>query len=155
MNVFTFSGNLGRDAEVKNLGSTTVCNFSVAVKSGYGEKEKTEWINCALWGKRAEGGLPQYLLKGQSVVVSGELSTREYQANDGTTRTSVEVRVNDLTLAGKRDELGIQPQPQAQTQQHQPQPQQRATPPPGYIAPQQQPQQQPQNNFDNDKDIPF
>lgn len=136
MNVFTFSGNLGRDAEVKNLGSTTVCNFSVAVKSGYGDKEKTEWINCALWGKRAEGGLPQYLLKGQTVVVSGELSTREYQANDGTMRTSVEVRVNDVTLAGKRDDLGIQPQAQGYPQQ-QPQAQQapiqtQATPPADY-----------------------
>lgn len=136
MNVFTFSGNLGRDAEVKNLGSTTVCNFSVAVKSGFGDKEKTEWINCALWGKRAEGGLPQYLLKGQTVVVSGELSTREYQANDGTNKTSLEVRVNDVTLAGKRDDSPVQHTPAPQAQQ----------------APMQQ--QAPQPNLEED-DIPF
>lgn len=133
MNVFTFSGNLGRDAEVKNLGSGTVCNFAVAVKSGYGDKEKTEWISCAMWGKRAEGGLPQYLKKGQTVVVSGELSTREYQNSDGITKTVLEVRVNDVTLAGKRDDT---PAPHAQQ------------------APMQQPAPQAQH-ADYDDDVPF
>ncbi len=136
MNVFTFSGNLGRDAEVKTIGAGTVCNFAVAVKSGFGDKEKTEWISCAMWGKRAEGGLPQYLKQGQTVVVSGELSTREYQANDGTMRTSLEVRVNDVTLAGKREDSPVQNTPAPQAQQ----------------APMQQ--QAPQPSLEED-DIPF
>lgn len=138
MNVFTFSGNLGRDAEVKTIGAGTVCNFAVAVKSGYGDKEKTEWISCDMWGKRAEGGLPQYLKKGQTVVVSGELSTREYQNSDGITKTVLEVRVAEVTLVGKRDDALVQHTPAPQAQQ----------------APMQQPAPQPQH-ADYDDSIPF
>ena len=103
MNVFCFTGNLGGDAEVKQLSGTSVANFSVAVKSGYGKYENTIWINCALWGKRAEGGLIQYLKKGQNVAVHGELSVREYDKKDGSKGYSLEVNVSDVTLTGGRD----------------------------------------------------
>lgn len=109
MNVFTFSGNLGGDAEVKYLPSgDAVANFSVAVKSGYGEKEKTNWVRCALFGKRAEGGLIQYLKKGQMVMVSGEFSLDEWEGSDGK-KSTPSVRVNEVTLAGSSQ----QPQQQS------------------------------------------
>lgn len=115
MNVFTFTGNLGHDAEVRHTPSgVTVCSFSVAVKSGYGDREKTSWIRCNLWGKRAEGRLPQCLTKGQQVAVSGELTVSEYEAQDGTKRTNVEVRVNDLSLIGVRSGAPATQQPQSQ-----------------------------------------
>lgn len=97
MNVYTFSGNLGKDCVVRNTGQSEVANFSVAVKSGYGDREQTLWIDCSLWGKRAQS-LAEYLTKGQQVVVSGELSTREHEG-----KTYLQVRVNDVTLVGKRD----------------------------------------------------
>lgn len=143
LNNFNFVGNLGRDAEVKQVGQSTVCNFAVAVTSGYGENKKTTWVSCALWGKAAEGALPTYLLKGQQVAVSGELSTREYQANDGTTKTVVEVRCSSVGLVGKRDDSQPRPAPQ---QQPAPQPQQQ----PQYSP---QPQRQAPENYDDD--IPF
>ena len=60
MNNWNFTGNLGKDAETKTTPSgTSVCTFSVAVKSGYGDNQKTTWANCSLFGKRAESGLPQ------------------------------------------------------------------------------------------------
>jgi single-strand DNA-binding protein len=37
------------------------------------------------------------------VGVSGEMSAREWTDKQGMTRTSIEVRVNDLTLLGKKD----------------------------------------------------
>lgn len=47
MNNWNFTGNLGNPAEVKVLSTgTTVCEFSVAVKSGYGGKEKQ--TGCAV-----------------------------------------------------------------------------------------------------------
>lgn len=110
MNVFTFTGNLGRDAETKTVGSSTVCNFAVAVTSGYGDKQKTTWVSCALWGKQAEGALPGYLVKGQKVAISGELSTRDYQANDGTTKTVVEVRCNSVDLIGAKADAPVSAQ---------------------------------------------
>lgn len=117
MNVFSFTGNLGKDAEVNQAGGTSVCNFSVAVKSGYGDKEQTLWVRVALWGKKAEGRLPEFLNKGQQVAVSGELSTRDYEG-----KTYLECRANDVTLIGKRDQGGsapVQPDQPTQTTQAQ------------------------------------
>ena len=106
MNVLCLTGNLGRDAEVRQAGSSSVCGFSVAMTSGYGDKKQTVWIDCSLWGKQAEGQLPSYLKKGQQVAVSGELSTREHEG-----RTYLQLRVNTIDLIGKRDE-GEQAAPQ-------------------------------------------
>ena len=105
MNKFIFTGNLGKDAEVKVTSSGMhVCSFSVAVKSGYGDKEKTTWANCALFGKRAEGKLPQYLKKGAQVCISGQLTLDEWKGDDGTTQKSLKVNVDDLDLIGGNSE---------------------------------------------------
>ena len=101
MNVFTFSGNLGKDAERRSVGASTVANFSVPAKAGFGDKQTTTWINCAVWGKRAEGGLVDLLTKGTPVCVSGELSQREWTNQSGEIKTSLECRVNEVTLMGK------------------------------------------------------
>lgn len=104
MNNWNFTGNLGRDAEQRFIPSgESIVNFSVAVKSGYGDKAVTTWVNCVLWGKRGES-LVQYLTKGQLVGISGEASMREYEKKDGTKGASLDVRVNDLKLLGKRDD---------------------------------------------------
>jgi single-strand DNA-binding protein len=119
MNKYLFSGNLGRDAEVKYTQSgTAVCSFSVAVKSGYGDKEKTEWVKCALFGKRAEGKLVQYLTKGQQVVVDGEPSSEAWlDKSSGEAKGCLSVFVRDIELVGgSRD--AKQQQPAAQQQTH-------------------------------------
>ena len=102
INVFTFTGNLGRDAEQRyTAGGDSAVSFSVAVKSGFGDKAVTSWIKCNLWGKRGESVMP-YLKKGQLVGVSGEFSAREWQDKEGQTKISNEVRVNDVQLLGGR-----------------------------------------------------
>ena len=98
MNVCCFSGNCGRDAEVKQVGENTVTTFSLAVKSGYGQKASTFWLNCNAWNKDK---LAQYLTKGSRVVVSGELNMREYDKKDCSKGHSLELRVNDLDLPPK------------------------------------------------------
>lgn len=104
MNVFTFSGNIGSDAEQRFTQSGTgIVQFSVAVTSGYGEKKATTWVRCSLFGKRGESLMP-YLVKGQQVVVSGETTLREWTAKDGSKGSSLEVRVNDVTLVGGKPE---------------------------------------------------
>lgn len=103
MNVFCFTGNLGNQAEQRFTPSgDSLVTFSVAVKAGFGDKAVTTWVRCNMWGKRGESVLP-YLGKGQVVGVTGELTNREYE-KDGQTRTSLEVRVNDLTLLGGKQE---------------------------------------------------
>ena len=106
-----FTGRLGRDAEVRQAGSNTVCNFSVATDTGFGENKETLWMDCAIWGKRAEGKLPEYLTKGKMVTISGDLSQDSYQTNDGETRTALRVRVNDLDFGSNAEHSDYEPAP--------------------------------------------
>jgi len=144
MNLFTFTGNLGKDAEVKFLSSgTQVCEFSVAVKSGYGDKEKTNWVRCAMFGKKAEGQLPSYLQKGTQVAISGELELQEWEGQNGK-GAALSVRVENLDLIGGKPQgqsqgaqnnQGYAPQQNAPQQQYQQSQQQNQAPQGGY-APQ-------------------
>jgi len=140
-NVFSFTGRVGRDAEVRYIPSgAAVLNVNVAHDVGYGDRAQTIWVECAVWGKRAEGQLVTYLKKGQQVFVSGELSQSTYKANDGTEKTKLVLNANILDLVGSNA-----PQSQAapQSQHHTDR-----TPSPN--AP-------PRDNFDEpfDGDMPF
>jgi single-strand DNA-binding protein len=143
-----FTGNLGRDAERRDVNGSSVINMVVAVKSGYGDNEQTLWMDCAIWGKRAEGQLIDYLKKGQRVSVSGELGSREYD-KDGQTRTALTIRVGHIGLEGKTEAQqqsgGHQAQSgQQQSYQQAPHRQQQSSQ-----------QQQPAGQDDFDDDIPF
>jgi len=143
-NVFSFTGTVGRDAEVRYLPSgQAVLNVTVANNIGFGDKQQTLWIRCAVWGKRAEGQLQNYLKKGQQVFVSGELSQSEYRAQDGSTKTSLELNANIIDLVGKRNESSQPPQQNYQSSGAQ-----------GQSSAQQAPSH---DNFDApyDDDIPF
>jgi len=105
MNIYSFTGRLARDSETRfTPGGMAICSFSVAVDYGYGENKGTNWLRCSLFGKRAEGQLPKYLVKGTQVAISGELRIREYDDKDGNKRTSVDVSVDKLDLIGGRNE---------------------------------------------------
>ena len=58
------------------------------------------WLNCNVWGKRAET-LSPILLKGIKIGITGEISARTYKAKDGTEKSVTECRVHDVTLLGK------------------------------------------------------
>ena len=104
-NVFSFTGTVGRDAEVRYAPSgVAVLNVTVANNIGFGDKQQTLWIRVVLFGKRAEGQLQNYLKKGQQVFVSGELTQSEYKANDGTTKTSLELNATIIDLVGGKKE---------------------------------------------------
>jgi len=90
----TAHGNIGRDPEVKDVGSSQVCNFSLAARTG---KDETTWINCAVWGKRADAAM-QYLRKGSAITVAGRGKLRTYQKKDGSEGQTLEMDVNEFTL---------------------------------------------------------
>lgn len=113
MNNITVAGALGKDAEIRYLADgTPILSFSVA--DSQGKEKPTIWWSAQLFGKRAEA-LAQYLTKGQSVTVSGNVTQREYNDKDGNKRTAMDVRVNDIALqGGKRDEAPRQAAPAAE-----------------------------------------
>ncbi|MSP28203.1 MAG: single-stranded DNA-binding protein [Methylococcales bacterium] len=143
-NVFSGVCIVSKDAEVRYLPSgMAVLNLNCANHVGFGDKQQTLWLQVSLFGKRAESGVVSYLKKGQHVFVSGELSTREYQANDGTTRTSLDLIANVLDLVGKKsdnNQAGQESYPSSA---------------PASRAPQSAPAQQPSNSSDNFNDAPY
>jgi len=99
---------LGSDPELRFLqDGTPILSFRAAFNGAKKDADPT-WISCSLFGKRAESLTP-HLHKGDAVAVSGTLSTREYQAKDGTKRLSVELRLDDLTFAGGKRDGDAQP----------------------------------------------
>ena len=113
----TVAGRLGKDAETRQAGNSSVTGFSVAGDTGFGDRKQSHWFNCSLWGKRGEA-MQQYLTKGQEVVVIGEYSEREYNGNK-----YKELNVLDVKLMG-----GSQSQGQQQNNQQQGNQQQRQAP---------------------------
>jgi len=99
MKNITIAGRLGKAAELRRLqDGTPVLSFTVAVDDGWGERKRTLWFDCSLFGKRGEP-LEQYMPKGTAVAVSGDLSTREYEG-----KTYLTVRVNEVTLQGGKQD---------------------------------------------------
>ena len=111
LNVCTFTGRLGRDAEQKYLPTgTAVLEFNIAVDTGFGDKLRSFWLKCAMFGDRGPK-LAQYLTKGQQVAVSGEFDPRPYQAKDGAEKISLELRISAVELiGGKNDTQQSQPE---------------------------------------------
>lgn len=77
INNVTIEGNITKDLEIKQIknGEESVINFSVA--NHLYKKEKPEFINCTVFGKRAES-MFNYCEKGNRVLVEGKLKTKSY-----------------------------------------------------------------------------
>ena len=94
----TVAGNVGRDAQLRRTqGGDPVLGFSVAVDMGKdrnGQKRDAVWVNCSIWGKRAES-LATYITKGTKLVLTGRPGVNVYEG-----KGSLTLSVNDLTFMG-------------------------------------------------------
>lgn len=100
-------GRLTRDPEIKRVGESTLCNFSIANGRTYkvnGDKrEETHYFDCELWGKLADI-LKQYAFKGTQICVEGKLKQSVWDGTDGKKLSKVKIRVENFQLlGGKRD----------------------------------------------------
>lgn len=84
-------GRLTRDPEVRYTQSgKAVCTFSIAVNDGYGENKKAYFFPVVVWNKAAEA-CGNSLRKGSKVAVTGKLTTRQYENNEGRKVTVFEI----------------------------------------------------------------
>ena len=96
-------GNLTRDPELRYTpNGTAVCSFGLATnrswKTESGEKkDEAEFHRIVAWAKLAEI-CSQFLVKGRKVYLEGRLLTRNWNAQDGTQRTSTEIIISDMIL---------------------------------------------------------
>lgn len=105
----TIAGNVSQDAEVRRTpNGDAMAQWSVA--SNQGKDKPAIFLRCALWGKRAESALPNYLTKGTPVTVMGLLSQNKYTDKNGQEKVSYEVKVQEIVLQGGRRKESPAPQ---------------------------------------------
>ena len=113
INSATVIGNLGGDPQTRSLPSgDSVANFSLATterfKDRKGEKQqRTEWHRIVAFGKLADT-CAQYLSKGRQVYVEGRLTTREYEAKDGSgKRYRTEIVARQIRFLDRRSTASV------------------------------------------------
>jgi single-strand DNA-binding protein len=106
-------GNLGRDPEVRRLGSgDPVVNLRIATsetwkdKASGERKEKTEWHSVVIFNENLARVAEQYLKKGSKVYLEGQLQTRKWTDQQGVEKYSTEVVLQrfrgELTILDSR-----------------------------------------------------
>ena len=99
MNIITFTGRVGQDADLRQTPQDRyVCNFRVVCETGFGTNKKAEWIDCSLFGQRAEK-VAKYITKGLPVTVTGKFGLRTYTTKNGP-GASITCDVADIALQG-------------------------------------------------------
>ena len=110
INRVIITGNLTADPELRSLPSgTSVCKLRVACNTRRKDNSTGEWVDkpnyfdVTVWGAQGEN-CARYLSKGRPVAVDGRLEWREWTAQDGGKRQSIEVVADAVQFLGGRDE---------------------------------------------------
>lgn len=99
MNVIFVAGKVGTDAELRTLPSgKSVLNWKVVTDVGWGDRAHSLWIECALFGARAEKLAP-HIVRGKPISIYGTFDLRTYQSQKGP-GASITCDVQDLELQG-------------------------------------------------------
>ena len=108
-------GRLTRDPEMRHTHSgTPVTTFSIEINSGYGENQRTDFVNCIAWNKTAEF-VTKYFTKGKMIIVIGRITTRSWETQDGKRAYATEVVANEVNFGESKTSPQLNtPQPAAQ-----------------------------------------
>lgn len=107
LNKVQFTGRLGADPEMRQTPQGhAVTTFRVASnrswRSADGEAhEDTEWFRVVAWNKLAEI-CGQWLSKGSRVYIEGRMQTRQWQDQEGQSRSLTEIITNDIIILDSR-----------------------------------------------------
>ena len=108
INNTTQEGRIVRDIDLKYTpAGDAVCEFSVGVNDGYGDKQKSYFFDIVAWKGTAEY-LAKSAKKGDLVVVSGRL-TQERWEKDGQKRNKVKIIANDIVLFPRAENTKQEP----------------------------------------------
>ena len=108
-------GNLGNDPEVRTFPSGgKVCNFSIATSERWKDRntgenrDRTEWHRIEITSEPLVRIAEQYLKKGSSVYIEGQLQTQKWQDQSGQDRYTTKVVMrpysSQLTMLGNRND---------------------------------------------------
>ena len=103
MITLNFTGNVGRDAEIKQVAGKQVIKFSVACKQG--KDEPAIWVNCDYWTQSKVG---PFIKKGTQISVIGQLKEREHDGKKYKTCNVLQVEL----LGSKQEQHASQTTPE-------------------------------------------
>jgi single-strand DNA-binding protein len=107
INNWCFSGNLGRDPELRyTTNGTAILSFSVAISKNKKQadgnwKTETFWVTVILWDKYAES-MKEKLAKGYRVLVIGELKQEEFEDKEGNKRSVLKVFAQKVEITNSK-----------------------------------------------------
>lgn len=79
MKELTLIGNLGKDADLKQIGDYHALQFSVATTERVKTNDVTTWSNVTYWGKKEQlEKLSSHLKKGKKVMLRGSFNVDIY-----------------------------------------------------------------------------
>ncbi|NJM80690.1 MAG: single-stranded DNA-binding protein [Flavobacterium sp.] len=110
LNKVLLIGHLGDEVKMHYFdGGNCIGRFPLATNEVYinkstGEKiTSTEWHNVVVRNKAAEI-CEKYLSKGDKIYIEGRIKSRQWQAEDGSTKYTTEIQVTEFTfLSTKKD----------------------------------------------------
>jgi len=110
LNKVMLIGHLGDEVKMHYFeGGGSIGRFPIATNETYTNKStgervtNTDWHNVVVRNKAAEI-CEKYLSKGDKVYVEGRLKNRQWQGEDGNTRYSTEVHVQEFTFLTTKKE---------------------------------------------------
>ena len=110
INRVVLTGNLTRDPELRSTsGGTSVCSLRIACNTRRKNQATGDWedkpnyFDVTVWGTQGEN-CARFLAKGRPVAIDGRLEWREWQAQDGSKRESVEIVAETVQFLGGRDD---------------------------------------------------
>ena len=120
-------GNLGADPEIRyTAGGDAVATISVATSSSWNDKqsgekrEKTEWHRVVFFRRLAEV-VGEYLKKGSSIYVEGQLQTNSYEdKNTGEKKFSTQIVAREMQMLGSRNSMDGQQDSSPEMQSQEP-----------------------------------
>jgi single-strand DNA-binding protein len=113
INRVVLTGNLTRDPELRSTsGGMSVCSLRIASNTRRKDNSTGEWgdkpnyFSVTVWGAQGEN-CARFLSKGRPVCIDGRLEWREWQAQDGNKRESVEIVADAVQFLGGRDDAPV------------------------------------------------
>lgn len=102
LNKMILQGRFIKDLEKKEISTgVVVCNFTLAWNKRYRDKEYTLFLNCVAFGGTAEF-ITKYFKKCDTVIVEGELISKNYEDSQGNKRYFTEMKVNEVHFCGSK-----------------------------------------------------
>lgn len=113
MNKVHLIGNLTKDVDLRyTKHNTPVASYTIAVNTGYGELQETNYFNITTWGKSGEF-VKKYFKKGQSIALTGRLKNKNYEDSKGIKHYGMEVVTEDIEFVGYKKETDAEEKEEA------------------------------------------